>query len=469
MNDLAPLSIAVVGHTNVGKTSLLRTLTRQRHFGEVADRPGVTRHAERIDLLLQGEVAARFFDTPGLEDSIALLEELRALPVPGRSHPSPADRVRAFLQGPLAGARFEQEAKVLRTLLEQADAALLVIDARAPALPKYRAEMELLASCARPVMPVLNFVSAPGSRRTEWHAALREAGLHALAEFDAVAPFTGAEQALYRDLATLLPARRAQMDAIASGLLMEAAARDRQTRMEIASALISAAALRRRISAAQYADSAQRQSCEAALQADCARIAHEAARRLLERHAFAPEDALPAHLPLLAQRWQDDLFHPAFLQETGRRLGLGTALGMSLGAIADTTLAGLSLGTATTLGGAIGSALSGGWQPLISKAGSRLQGKRELTVDDAVLLTLAAQLIALNQALIARGHAASQPLAAQSLPTPALPEPQARALIRALRPARIHPEWEAAPDMDNYDFDRHRLQEKVANLLLKND
>ena len=50
-----------------------------------------------------------------------------------------------------------------------------------------------------------------------------------------------------------------------------------------------------------------------------------------------------------------------------------------------------------------------------------------------------------------------------------LPEPQARALARALRPARIHPEWEAAPDMDNYDFDRHRLQEKVANLLLKND
>ena len=32
------IEIAVVGHTNAGKTSLLRTLTRRRDFGEVSDR-----------------------------------------------------------------------------------------------------------------------------------------------------------------------------------------------------------------------------------------------------------------------------------------------------------------------------------------------------------------------------------------------------------------------------------------------
>ena len=31
------VQIAVVGHTNAGKTSLLRTLTRQSGFGEVSD------------------------------------------------------------------------------------------------------------------------------------------------------------------------------------------------------------------------------------------------------------------------------------------------------------------------------------------------------------------------------------------------------------------------------------------------
>lgn len=75
-----PIRIAVVGHTNAGKTSLLRTLTRQVDFGEVSDRPGTTRHAEAIDLKVNGVPAVRFTDTPGLEDSVALLEFLSRLP-----------------------------------------------------------------------------------------------------------------------------------------------------------------------------------------------------------------------------------------------------------------------------------------------------------------------------------------------------------------------------------------------------
>src|SRR5574337_88992 len=133
-----PLSLAIVGHTNAGKTSLLRTLTRRADFGEVSGRPGTTRHAEAIDLRLDGQVAVRFIDTPGLEDSVALLEYLRALP--GDSRP---ERVRALLRGPEARAAFEQEAKVLRALIDRADAAMLVIDTREPVLPKYRAEAEI--------------------------------------------------------------------------------------------------------------------------------------------------------------------------------------------------------------------------------------------------------------------------------------------------------------------------------------
>ena len=53
MTMTEPLRIAIVGHTNAGKTSLLRTLTRQVDFGKVSDRPGTTRHAEAIDLRLR--------------------------------------------------------------------------------------------------------------------------------------------------------------------------------------------------------------------------------------------------------------------------------------------------------------------------------------------------------------------------------------------------------------------------------
>ncbi|MBA4265439.1 MAG: hypothetical protein C0453_10180, partial [Comamonadaceae bacterium] len=72
--------IAVVGHTNAGKTSLLRTLTRQARFGEVSDRPGTTRHVEAIGLKVDGVTRVRYFDTPGLEDSVALQHHLRQMP-----------------------------------------------------------------------------------------------------------------------------------------------------------------------------------------------------------------------------------------------------------------------------------------------------------------------------------------------------------------------------------------------------
>jgi predicted GTPase len=90
-----PLIVAVVGHTNAGKTSLLRTLTRQVDFGEVSERPGTTRHAQALALRLDGREAARFIDTPGLEDSVALLDFLARQPGETRT-----ERVRAFLRGP---------------------------------------------------------------------------------------------------------------------------------------------------------------------------------------------------------------------------------------------------------------------------------------------------------------------------------------------------------------------------------
>ncbi len=88
------LTIAVVGHTNAGKTSLLRTLTRRVDFGQVSDRPGTTRHAEAVALRLDGREAVRFIDTPGLEDSVALLDFLAR-----QSGDSRPERVRAFLAG----------------------------------------------------------------------------------------------------------------------------------------------------------------------------------------------------------------------------------------------------------------------------------------------------------------------------------------------------------------------------------
>ena len=113
----APLRLAVVGHTNTGKTSLLRTLTRDPDFGHVQDSPGTTRHVEGAKLLVEGAAAVELYDTPGMEDSIALLEYLERLGATDERLDGPA-RIRRFLDTPEAHGRFEQEARVLAKMLE---------------------------------------------------------------------------------------------------------------------------------------------------------------------------------------------------------------------------------------------------------------------------------------------------------------------------------------------------------------
>jgi len=147
----AALKLALVGHTNVGKTSLLRTLTRDIGFGEVSHRPSTTRHVEGARLLVDGESLLELYDTPGLEDAIALLDHLERIERPGERLDGPA-RTERFLEGSEARQRFEQEAKVLRQLLAS-DAGLYVIDAREPVLAKYKDELAVLAGCGKPLLP----------------------------------------------------------------------------------------------------------------------------------------------------------------------------------------------------------------------------------------------------------------------------------------------------------------------------
>lgn len=216
MNDI--LRVAVVGHTNTGKTSLLRTLARDVGFGEVSDSAGTTRHVEGLRLMADGVAAAELFDTPGMEDAIALLEFIDELVDPGERVDGP-ERVARFLARDEAAGRFEQEAKVLRQMLAS-DAALYVVDARDPVLPKHRDELELLAACARPLLPVLNFIADPAARADDWRGALARLGLHAVVSFDTVAPPLDGERELFDTLATLIHSHRGRLLVVEGELLL---------------------------------------------------------------------------------------------------------------------------------------------------------------------------------------------------------------------------------------------------------
>lgn len=435
----APLRIAVVGHTNVGKTSLLRTLTRKVDFGDVSSRPGTTRHVEAVTLRMDGQTVVRFLDTPGLEDAVALLAHVNALAADTR-----LSRIRAFLAGPEARGSFEQEAKVLRALLDEADAAFVVIDSREPVLPKYRDEIELLAACGRPLMPVLNFVRDPASREEPWRAMLAEAGLHAIVRFDAAAPFTGAERDLYTDLGTLLPQRRTDLRAIIGHLQREADERRDEACRLIAAQLVDCAAMRDTVESAEWDDPARRQKAIEALREQARARAQRGVGALLSLYGFRPGDAAEAPLPALEGRDSADLFNPDLLKRAGLQLGGGAVVGAALGVVADLAVGGASLGAGAALGGALGGALSQGWGPFGRRVLGLLSGEHDLSVEDTALYVMARQQLQLVLELERRGHGAAAAPVSLSENNADRADPASRPAAQAVvatRPARAHPEW----------------------------
>jgi hypothetical protein len=432
----AAIDIAVVGHTNAGKTSLLRTLTRQARFGEVAERPGTTRHVQAIALDTDGQTLVRYFDTPGLEDSVALQHHLKQLP----EALTPPQRVRALLDGPEARGVFEQEAKVLRQMLA-ADAAIYVIDCRETLLPKHRSEIEVLNTCARPIMPVLNFVRSANSREAEWREALAGYGLHAAVLFDAVAPFVGAERQLYEDLSVLMRQHKATLQTVLLDLERQTSERQAASAQRVADTLISAAAMRRELAPATLADARAKAAFVQAFRDELITNVRRCVHDLLQMHGFAPDDATLDVAPWTSDRWASDLFNPETLAHVGRLLGKGAAAGAAVGLTLDLALAGLSLGAATALGAAIGGALSQGWGQAPRMMRNKLMGVEELTLDNSVLVLLADNLVHLCQVLQARGHAARDTIELRMAPSSS----HRQALLQLLEPlqqARAHPAWE---------------------------
>lgn len=436
-----PLKIAVAGHTNTGKTSLLRTLTRDARFGEVSARPGTTRHVEAARLLVRGRVLLELYDTPGLEDAIDLLalidlqsqgQQAQGQQVQGREDgPS---RIQRFLASPEASERFEQEAKVLRQVA-RSDAALYVIDARDPVLAKHRDELALLALCGVPLLPLLNFVASEQTRESEWREALAGLGLHAIVRFDTVAPASDGERLLYTKMASLLDAHRDVLTALIASHQEDARLRYASALELIADLLIDVAALRRRVSRLDKA------SLE-----DGVRLINEQVRqreqlcveRLLSLYHFYPDDVEATVLPLVDGRWEQDLFDPYTLQTMGIRLGSGAAAGAAAGLGVDLMVGGITLGAAAAIGAVVG----GGLQAIRhygSELFGKLTGEKSLRIDDAILQALTVRQCHLMRALQRRGHASGHKLeismqSSDKLFTgPALPSP--------LRRARANPGW----------------------------
>lgn len=435
------LSLAVVGHTNTGKTSLMRTLLRDSRFGEVQNAAATTRHVAQAALGDGVETWLYLHDTPGLEDAGGVLDWLEENTSPQHEG---IERLQQFLDSPAAQNEWAQEAKVLRQVLAS-DAALYVVDAREDVLPKYKDELTVLSWCAKPVMPVFNFIH--GQNMDEWQTLLARRSLHVSSRFDTVAFDFSGEMVLWQQLATLLGQPPA-LSALTAFRQQEWQQLERQAYVLVAQFLLDAAACVR-----QFEDKSRSQAVLEEMQAAVA--AHESSlhQQLFALYRFYYSDADIQGQQVL-RAFRQNPFDAELLKDYGIRTGKAAATGALLGLGVDALTLGTSLGLGATIGGVLGG-LAGNWQVLYDK----IQGIETLMIDNATLTLLAARSLHLLQTLKLRGHAATNSVVLQD--KVALPW-KADSLPKVLQQARLQPKWSALNP--SYEPQSRKRQEAVEAL-----
>ena len=173
--DTLRIHLSLVSHTNIGKTTLARTLLG-RDVGEVDDRAHVTettdeyvlaRNAEGCELIL--------WDTPGFGNSVALAKRLE-----GRSNP--VGWFLAEFWDRISNKSQWLNQKALKHVRDTSDVVLYLVNAAEfPDETSYiKAEMRILEWVQKPVIVLLNQMGKPRPTQEEaldvarWNEAMRD-------------------------------------------------------------------------------------------------------------------------------------------------------------------------------------------------------------------------------------------------------------------------------------------------------
>ena len=409
-----PLRLAVVGHANAGKTSLLQTLLRRRDFGEVRPSPGTTRAVEAGEVVDEDGVIAILVDTPGFEESDRLRDAIESARIDRRDDP------RTLLDRFLASSAAADdddlglEAAAVRAALG-ADVLLYTIDARSEPKPRHRDELVVLAATARPLVPVLNYTARPDAHPTRWEDECARQGLHATVAFDAVVYDDAGEQRVLAAVKALASGQDAAIE-------RWTAVRERERQEAIVAAtdvaaefLVTAAAAVVVSAPKERTKTERRVAVEAAtalLLDELRRRETDTRDRIAATFGFFGAEARAVTFDVAEALGGVDFLSRASLERAGL-WAAGTGAGLvAAGAMVDIAVGGVSLGGFAVLG-AVGSAL-GAAGASSRKVLRRLRGQDEVRLGEASVELLAARAVATIRAILARGHAAVEPVSIES-------------------------------------------------------
>ncbi|WP_392563778.1 GTPase/DUF3482 domain-containing protein [Orbus wheelerorum] len=451
---LSEINLAIVGHANVGKTSLLRTLTQDSRLGTISDKPGSTRHVEAITFSLDNNYKIIFYDTPGLEDSIALYDYINRLDG-YQSKADGIDKLNLFLSSPESEHKFEQEAKVIRQLLKS-DAAIYVVDVREPILDKYHDELATLAYSDKPILAVFNYTASSSPYEAEWKKLLSRIGIHALVSFDAVFPSIEGEQRLYQSLLLLIEPAKNILNQWQEKIKQQRIDRNHRAKLVIAETLVDVAAYN------EIANDNIEEMIKT-MQNNVRQREQKAINDLLSLYQFSISQQSSENIPVLQGRFASDLFNKEALKLMGIHLSKGVLSGAAIGAGVDLAVGGITLGSAALIGAAIGG-LAQTAKHYGNRIKNKLSGRTKMTIDDAIICFLSLRLLQLKESLNLRGHANSMPIILAKLDESAWKKGK---LPKSLQIARAHANWSTIGrhKLKKEDAQRQEVLSNVANEL----
>ena len=351
------LVLSLVSHTNVGKTTLARTLLR-RDVGEVFDQAHVTDQTETFVLLERDDGAQVLLaDTPGFGDSARLLRRLRGMD-------NPLGWLLAQVWDRFAARALFCSQQAVRHVRDESDAVLYLVNASEdPDAAGYvAAELEILDWTGRPTILLLNQTGAPAdasSRAADearWRAhAATHSCVREVLSLDAFTRCWVQEGALLEHIRDALPLERREL---AEALLdrwreLNLAVLDRSVEA-MADLLARAAADGEPVGAGRLGRAERRRATEA-LASRLEELVAATNDQLIGLHGLTGEAAEELRVGL------EDVSAPGDGPPPWRRGVLGGIVGGALGGLAaDLATGGLSFGGGAVAGAILGAAGLGG-------------------------------------------------------------------------------------------------------------